>query len=152
MIPSGTRAATRPGRLGGSLILLAVLVVAACLSLVAGPRGPGRMQAVVFAAAAAGAGSLAGWLAACRRAASPAGAVGDGLAAAALRLAPPLAGLAWLATGGGALRQAGADSLLVIFYLVLLATTIFLTIIGGRTGARNLQPSPGRDSPPPPGV
>lgn len=141
-----------PGGGGGSLILLAMLAAAAGLALAIGPREPRRMEAVIFAAALAGAGSVAGWLAARRMASSPAAAVGGGLAATALRLAPPLAGLAWLSAGGGDLRRAGADSLLVIFYLALLATTIFLDIIGGRDGRPKPRPTPGPDGPPPPGV
>lgn len=140
------------GRLGGSLILLAILAAAAITALVVGPRGPRRLDAVVFAAAVAGVGSVAGWLASRRMASSPAGAVGGGLAATALRLAPPLAGLAWLSTAGGELRRAGADSLLVIFYLTLLATSIFLDIIGGHGGPADSRPPAAPDGRPPPGV
>jgi hypothetical protein len=140
------------GRVGGSLILIAVLATAAILALAVGPQDPGRLAAVGFATAVAGVGSVAGWLASRRTASSPAAAVGGGLAATALRLAPPLAGLAWLSGGGGDFRRAGADSLLVVFYLALLATTIFLDIMEGRPGPATPRPTSGPDRPPPPGV
>ena len=140
------------GGLVGSLVLLAILAVAAVAALVVGPRGPRRMEAVAFAAAVAGTGSVAGWLVSRRQASSPAAAVGGGLAATALRLAPPLAGLAWLSTGGGEVRRAGADWLLVVFYLALLAASIFLDIIGGRFATPRPRPTPGPDGRPPPGV
>jgi hypothetical protein len=142
----------RSGRLGGSLILLAVLTAAAVTALTVGPRGPRRMEAVAFAAAVAGLGGVAGWLASRRTASTPAVALGAGLAATVLRLAPPLAGLAWLSAGGGELRREGADSLLVVFYLALLATAIFLDIIWGHPGPLRPRPIPGPDGPPPPGV
>lgn len=140
------------GGLGGSLTLAAILAVAAVAALVVGPRGPRWTEAVAFAAALAGTGSVAGWLASRRTASSPAGAVGGGLTATVLRIAPPLAGLAWLSVGGGELRRAGADSLLVIFYLALLATSIFLDIIGGRADPPKPRPRSRPDGRPPPGV
>jgi hypothetical protein len=146
------RSPPRPGSIGGSLILLAVLGAAAVTALAVGPRGPRRTEAVAFAAAVAGLGSIAGWLASRRTASTPAVALGAGLAATVLRLAPPLAGLAWLSAGGDGLRREGADAFLVVFYLALLATAIFLDIIGGRDGPGQPRPTPGPDGPPPPGV
>lgn len=152
MNTSPSRTPRWAGRLGSSVILLAVLSFAVGLTLAWGPREPRRVAATVFAAAVAGVGSIAGRQASPRTGASPASAVGGGLMAMTLRIAPPLAGLAWLSTGGGELRQAGADSLLVIFYLALLATAIFLDIMGSRTGPPPTRQTTGSAPPRPPGV
>ena len=125
----------RPSRLVGVVVLGGVLAAATALALAVGHGRPRWTEAVAFAAAVAGGGNLAGWLFARRAAASPASAIGGALAATILRILPPLAGLAWLGAGGQDLRRAGADGLLVGFYLALLATAVFLDIIAGRTGA-----------------
>jgi hypothetical protein len=138
--------------LAGAAVLVGALAVAATLSAWGAPRVPGRWPAVVFAATITGFGSVAGWLATRRAAQSPAAAVGGTLAATLLRLAPPLAGLAWLGAAGGDLRRAGADRLLVIFYLVLLATAIFLDIMVARPRPPRHPPTTPADSPPSPGV
>jgi hypothetical protein len=145
-----TRDATKSGMLPGAAILGGVLAVTAILSAWGAPEE--RQRAVLFAAAVAGCGSLAGWFAARRAVDSPAAAVGGTLAATLLRLAPPLAGLAWLGAAGGNLRRAGADRLLVVFYLVLLATAIFLAIMESRLRPRRPAPTTRSDGLPPPGV
>lgn len=141
---------TTLGSLAGCGILAAVLTVAAALALWGGEsERPERVRAVAFAAAVAGSGSILGWFATRRAAPSPAAAVGGTLAGTLLRLGPPLAGLAWLGAAGGDLLRGGADRLLVIFYLVLLATTIFLDIIGGRGRHRKSPPNTTSDGLPP---
>lgn len=126
--------ASSRGRLTEGVVLGGVLVAATIVALGCGSDRPRWREAVLFAAAVAGGGSLAGWFVSRRTAASPAAAVGGALATTVVRILPPLAGLAWLATGGRDLRGAGADGLLVAFYLVMLATAVFLDIIAGRRG------------------
>ncbi|MFM7108557.1 MAG: hypothetical protein ACKOZU_08175 [Planctomycetaceae bacterium] len=117
------------GTLLGMVILAGVLAAAAALALQLGGGRPGWREAVGFAAAVTAAGGLGGWLAARRPAPTPAAAMVAALGATALRLIPPLAALAWLSDRGADLREAGAGGLLVIFYLVLLATVILLHIM-----------------------
>jgi hypothetical protein len=62
--------------------------------------------------------------------------VAGGLAAAGFRLFLPLAALVWLQGGGAGLRAAGAGGLIVGFYLALLATDIFLHIMGSSRDRR----------------
>jgi len=126
--------------IAGTAVVGGVLAVVAGLALLQGGGRPGRLEAVAFAAAVTGCGSIAGWWASRRATAAPAAALGGAIAASALRTAPPLAGLAWLAAGGRNEGTADAAAVLVVFYLSLLATTIFLEIMWGpaapRAGAR----------------
>ena len=116
----------------GAAVLTAVLAGAAGLSLVSGDARPLRTEAVAFAAAVCFCGAIGGWLVARWPTAKPASGVAKGLGAVALRIFLPLAALGWLQSGGRELQEAGADRLLLIFYLALLATDILLHIIGGR--------------------
>lgn len=128
---SPRRGGRRPvGRLAGLAVLGGVLAVGGGVALVVGQGRPRWPEAVAFAASIAALGACGGWLAARWPLASPAGAVAGALSATLLRILPPLVGLAWLGTGGTELRRAGADGLLVFFYLATLATAVFLDIIG----------------------
>lgn len=70
-------------------------------------------------------------------ASSPHRAVAGALAAVAVRILPPLAALAFLATDRGeAIRAAGAGPMVVGFYLSLLAADILLHMMLGRTHTR----------------
>jgi hypothetical protein len=113
----------------GAVVLLGVLTAAVLVALAAGDGSPSFHRAVAFTTAVCGGAALAGWIVsrwACR---SPATAVAASLAAVLVRLAAPLAALGWLQSGGETLRVAGADRLLVSFYLALLATDIVLNIM-----------------------
>jgi hypothetical protein len=128
------------GTIVGLVVLAAVLAAAAALALALGAGRPRWPEAVAFATVVAAVGGLGGWVAARLPAANPAAAVAAGLGATALRVMPALAGLVWLADRGEPLREAGAGGLLVGFYLLLLATTIFLHIMvtpGSRTRRPN---------------
>lgn len=131
MIATSGRPAPGGGRvtLAGVAILAGVLAAAVAVALACGDGRAAWWQAVGFAAAVTAVGGIGGWLAARRPAANPAAAVAAGLGATALRLIPPLAALAWLSDRGAPLREAGAGGLLVVFYLVLLATAILLHIM-----------------------
>jgi hypothetical protein len=131
------------GMRAGLLVLGGVLVVAAGVALAVGHGRPGWSRAVAFAATITALGTCGGWLASRWPSASPAAAVGGALAATLLRLLPPLAGLAWLGTGGTDLRQAGAGGLLVVFYLTALATAVFLDMIGAASATPG-SPAAGR--------
>lgn len=66
---------------------------------------------------------------------NPALAVATGLGAVSLRIFMPLAALGWVQFGDRELREGGAGRFILVFYLLLLATDIFLNIMGaGRTG------------------
>jgi hypothetical protein len=129
----------------GGAVLLAVWAAGLVIALARGDQTAAHRSAVALAGGVCLAGSLGGWLLARlgdRLAASPvagrrAVAVAAGLAAIALRLALPLAALAWLQTGGKTLVAAGADALLLGLYLALLATDISLTIIGRSERSRS---------------
>ena len=127
--PSGGTAAATRVTIVGAAVLAAALAAAAATALAVGSGDPRWPSAVAFATAITAFGGLGGWLAARTPATNPAMAVAAGLGATALRLLPPLAGLAWLTERGADLREAGAGGLLVGFYLVLLATAILLHIM-----------------------
>jgi hypothetical protein len=112
----------------GAVVLLGVLTAVVTVALAAGDGSPSFHRAVAFTAAVCGGAALAGWFVSRWPCRSPATAVAASLAAVLVRLAAPLAALAWLQSGGEALRAAGADRLLVSFYLALLATDIVLNI------------------------
>jgi hypothetical protein len=124
------RPATANGRttLVGAVVLLGILLAAVLVALAVGDGTPSFHRAVAFTAAVCGGAALAGWIVSRWPCRSPATAVAAGLAAILVRLAAPLAALAWLQSGGETLRAAGADRLLVSFYLALLATDIVLNI------------------------
>jgi len=113
----------------GVAVLAVTLATATGIALTVGSGDPRWPRAVAFASAITAVGSLGGWLAARVPPANPAMALAGGLGATALRIIPPLAGLAWLAGRGAPLREAGAGGLLVGFYLALLATAILLHIM-----------------------
>jgi len=110
----------------GAAVLVGVLAAAAGTALVIGAGRPRWTEAVAVAAAVCLVSSLGGWLAARRKPADPALAVAGVLAASALRILVPLGALAWLSAQAAPLREAGADGLIVAFYLPLLATTLVL--------------------------
>jgi hypothetical protein len=118
----------------GTAVLAGVLGGAAGLALLVGGGRPRWSEAVGFAAAVCLVGALGGWIVARWPTTKPAIGVAKGLGAVTLRIFLPLAALGWLQTGGRGVREAGADRLLLIFYLALLATDILLHIIGGRFG------------------
>jgi hypothetical protein len=121
------KAPRRTTRVGAG-VLLGVLLSVVLVALAAGDGSPLFHRTVAFTAAVSGAAALAGWIVSRWPCRSPATAVAAGLAAILVRLAAPLAALAWLQSGGETLRAAGADRLLVSFYLALLATDIVLNI------------------------
>lgn len=118
-------------------VLGGVLAVGTTLAIAFGGGGPAWKAAVWFATGVSLVGSLGGWLLARWPTVNPASGVAKGLGAMVLRMFLPLAALAWLQSGGRELREAGADKLLLIFYLALLATDIFLHIMGGRNSRGN---------------
>lgn len=116
----------------GAAVLAGVLAVASGLAIAGGGQHPRSGEAVAFAAMICLVGALGGWTTARWPTANPAIGVAKGLGAVALRIFLPLAALGWLQSGGGELREAGADRLLLFFYLALLATDILLHIMGRR--------------------
>lgn len=116
----------------GVAILVAVLATAVAVAMAIGDDGPGRRRAIGFAAGICLVTSLGGWLAGRVAPANPARAVGLGIGAVGLRIFPLLVALGWLQTAGGSLRADGAGEWMLVFYLVLLATDIFLHIMGSR--------------------
>jgi hypothetical protein len=122
-----TTALRRTTRIG-AVVLLGVLTAMVLVALAAGDGSPSFHRAVAFTAAVCGGAALAGWIVSRWPCRSPATAVAAGLAAILVRVTAPLAALAWLQSGGETLRAAGADRLLVSFYLALLATDVVLNI------------------------
>jgi predicted permease len=122
----------------GAGVLLAVWAAGMAVAVAWGDRSAGGRAGAAFAGVVCLTGSLGGWLMARlgdRLAAHAAAgrrtlAVAAGLSAIAVRLALPLLALAWLQTGGKELADAGAGGVLLGLYLALLATDIFLTIMG----------------------
>jgi hypothetical protein len=132
--PAATRQggiASRRTTFSGAVVLLGILGVAVLITLSTGDGTPSLYRAVAFTATVCGAAALTGWLVSRWPCRSPATAVAASLAAVLVRLAVPLAALAWLQTGGVNLRAAGADRLLAVFYLALLASDIVLNIMCG---------------------
>lgn len=118
----------------GCVAILATQAAAVALVLQTGGRGEPRLRAVAVAAAITGSGALAGWLVARgSRGGTAAKAAAGGLAATALRLIPPLVALAWISASQPELAKAGAGGLLVGFYLTMLALSILLHIVEGRS-------------------
>lgn len=124
----------------GAVVLLAMLSAATLFTLALGDGTSSFRRAVAFTAVVCGAGSGVGWMISRLPCRNPATAVAASLAAVFLRLAIPLAALAWLQTEGHALREAGADRLLAGFYLLLLATDIVLNIMWSKktAGSRDI--------------
>lgn len=121
----------------GAAALVGVLAAAVAYAVLTGVDTPGRRRAIGFAAGICLVTSLGAWLAGRAAPTNPARAVGLGLGAVGLRIFPLLAALGWLQTAGESLRKDGAGEWLLIFYLLLLATDIFLHIMacrGGRDG------------------
>lgn len=141
------RCRDRSRSLVGAAILVATAAVTAGAACIGGSMDtPGAPAAVGFAAAVCLAGSLGGWILARWPAAIPSRRVSQGLAGSAVRLFLPLFALGWIETSSPRLRDAGAAKWLLIFYLVLLAVDIFLTIIGGDFAGKNTGQSTGKNS------
>lgn len=117
---------------GGITVAIAAIAIAVSVAWLIGPDTPHRRQAIGFAAATCIFGNVAAWAVGLRPAGTAAGRAALPLAAMTLRLAPALAGLAWLQSGGARLRSAGAGELLVTFYLAALGADVVRIIIGGR--------------------
>jgi len=115
----------------GTVVLLAVATIVGSAALAFGGGRPGWGRSVALAAAVCLPGSLAGWIVPRLAGTGPALAVAGSLAAIALRIFPPLAALAWLSAGGADSTGPEYRPLLVVFYLVLLATDILLNIMLG---------------------
>lgn len=123
--------------LAGAGLLAAVLAVAAGIAVATGDGSPVHRQAVGLAAVVVLAGSLGGWLVArWGRGRSPGIAAAAAIAATLARLTPPMVALAWLTVIDGPLAAAGAGQILMILYLVLLATGVLLHIMVGAGEAR----------------
>jgi len=116
----------------GAAILCAVVAGGATAAVAAGDRGPDRVRAILFAALVCLVAGLGGWFTGRLRPASPAHAVGAGLAAVGLRFFPALLAVAWLQGAGGGLAEHGGGEWLLVFYLAVLATDILLHIMGSR--------------------
>jgi len=127
----------------GAVLLAAAVTVAVAVSLRWAGDDPLRRQSVMLAASTTAFGSLVGWLVARWGRNRNAGtAVAAGLGATLLRIAPPLAALAWLGGPGRPLRDAGAGGVLVAFYLLLLAVDIVLHIMVPRDRSLRTTPKP----------
>lgn len=134
-----TRRAWWRWTIAGAVILVAALGIAVALAVSGGAASADRGRGVAFAAATCGGASLAGWAFGRWSVALAAGAatnrrplaVAVGLCGIVARLAPLLAALAWLQSGLSKQRPE-TSSLLLGFYLPLLATDILLTIMGDR--------------------
>jgi hypothetical protein len=125
--------AHRGWTLVGSAVLAAVLLGAVALAVAAGGKSPRFLEAVACAATVCLAGGIGGWVVARWPTRNPSLAVAKGLGAVSLRIFLPLLALGWLQTPAGrGLRDAGADRLLLVFYLATLATDILLHIMGAR--------------------
>ncbi len=119
----------------GAVAMTVVLAAAAGLALWQGGDDPARRQAVCLAAGAVGLGGLGGWLVGRWSRGRPAAvAVAGSLGATLVRLTPSLAALVWVATTRGPVRAAGAATLVVVFYLAVLATEVLATMILSRKG------------------
>jgi hypothetical protein len=112
--------------LGGMVALGCVTAILAAAFAVNGQPHPRRLEAIGFAASVALLSAAAGWLVSRIRPSDPANAVALTLAGTLLRLGLPLVALGWLLRSGHPLREAGADGLLVGFYLALLASALIL--------------------------
>lgn len=121
----------------GLVIPTAVVLVAASVALATGPASPERTRAIGFAATICFAGAFGAWLVTLFPVSSAASRVAAPLAAVSLRIFPALVALGWLQTRGAGLRAAGADRMLVGFYLAMLAAEVIRAIIEGRRGARS---------------
>lgn len=127
----------------GVVLLAAAFTVAVAVALRWAGDDPLRRQSVMLAASTTACGSLVGWLVSRWGRDRGAGtAVAAGLGATLLRIAPPLAALAWLGGPGRPLRDAGAGSVLVAFYLLLLAVDIVLHIMVPRDRSLRTTPKP----------
>ncbi len=122
----------------GVAVLLGVLAAAVAAAVVNLGADSVQLRAIAFAAGMAGLAAVSGWCMGRWGRGRPAGlAVAGGLAATLVRLLPVLAALGWILTHREGVGAGRADMLLVIFYLVLLATDVLLNIFGG--------PEPPRD-------
>ena len=117
----------------GVAALLATAAVVGGGALAFGGGRPEWPQAVAYAATICLPGAVIGWIVARLPGLGPATAVAASLAATVLRIIPALAALAWLSTGRSEPVRTETASLLVVFYLALLATDILLHIMVGPT-------------------
>jgi hypothetical protein len=132
--PAADAAARLRATVWGVAVLLGVLGAMSAVSLVLGRGRPGWAAAVGFAAAIVGVSSIGGWILGRFASRTPAGGVAAALAASTARIALPLAALAWLAARNPSLGESPEAGLLVVFYLVLLATTLLATMMEARAG------------------
>lgn len=121
----------------GLLALGTVLGIAVLAATWVSDGSPSGRRAIAFSASVCGVAAVGGWIVARWPMRTPGMAVASGLAAVGLRLALPLAALAWLQTNGRHLRSVGADRLLLLFYLALLATDVALHMMGGTRSRRS---------------
>jgi len=126
--------ATRDTLLGAG-VLAGVLAAAVLVAAAWGAGRPLWGLAVGYAAVITGVSSIAGWIMARRATTDPLRHGWAALVVTVVRVFPATASLAWLSAAGGPLREAGAAGLIVAFYLVLLAATIFLHMMWDRTPA-----------------
>lgn len=131
---------SRRGRHSASLVgAVALACVAACVALIALACGDGSLswqRTVAFSGGLVLTGCLAAWFIGRWPHRSPAMAVAGGLAAVVVRIMVPLAALAWVRFSDTGPRPAGADLLLLVFYLPLLATDILLNIMEMKRSGR----------------
>jgi hypothetical protein len=113
----------------GVAVLLAVLGGVTILALGFGRDRPGWTTAVRFAATVVGVSSIGGWLLGRLPTRTAAGGVAVALAGTAARIMLPLATLGWLAAKNPSREEGFGAGVLVVFFLVLLATTLLLTMI-----------------------
>ena len=115
----------------GAAIFLGVLAGAAGGAVALLGTGPAQLRAVAMAAVVAGVAALAGWFVARWGRGKSAGlAVAGGLGATLVRLFPVLIALGWLVSREEGMGPGRPDLLLVIFYLLMLATDVLLNMIG----------------------
>lgn len=124
------------GPLGRVVVAAAVVGGAAAVAWVVGPRSPERAGAIAAAAAVCLVGAAGAAAATALPATTAAGRAAYPLVGLGLRLGPALVALAWLQAGESPLREAGAASLLAIFYLAALAADVGRIIIWGRDSGR----------------
>lgn len=123
---------TRVSPVAGAAVFVGVLAVSVGVSVALLGTGPAQLRAVAMAAGVTGAGSLAGWFVARWGRGKSAGlAVASGLGATLVRLFPVLIALGWLVSREEGMGPGRPDLLLVIFYLLMLATDVLLNMIEG---------------------
>ncbi len=116
----------------GVAVLLGVLAAGVAVAVAVLGADAAQLRAIAFAAGMAGLAAVAGWCMGRWGRGRAAGlAVAGGLAATLVRLLPVLVALGWILTHREGVGAGRADMLLVVFYLVLLATDVLLNMMGG---------------------